>query len=252
MFGNTSDRIIHFANGGVVNVRLSNNEIRIHQDFDLSKDTKFSTRTLLLLCVFCIGVFGFGLSPNFFGYNLSTNYRYFGAFCLCVLCGQSFITWFQYSLNKEKLRQYLYKQKAEISRLEQAQQEVQQKIDGFHNKRNEILKKTFPQTVDGQQVANSAEVDNVMKPLFDRYSKHLVEATQELNNAKIFYRDSKVVYKWINGYVTSGLVLVAIVLGVLSLYYNKSVADALFSHVSDLQYVSININNIDPYCLLHN
>ena len=60
------------------------------------------------------------------------------------------------------------------------------------------------------------------------------------------------VYKWINGYITSGLVLVAIILGVLSLYYNKSVADALFSHVSDLQYVSININNINPYCLLHN
>lgn len=248
MFNGTNDRIVHFGYDDIAKIELMNSELKIHQDFDLSKDTKFSTRTLLLLCVFCIGVFGFGLSPNFFGYNLSTNYIYFGAFCLCVLC----ITWFQYSLNKEKLRQYLYKQKAEISRLEQAQQEVQQKIDGFHNKRNEILKKPFPQTVNDQQVANSAELDNIIKPLFDRYSKHLMDATQELNNAKIFYRDSKVVYKWINGYITSGLVLVAIVLGVLSLYYNKSVADALFSHISDLQYVSININNIDPYCLLHN
>lgn len=252
MFNGTNDRIVHFGYDDVAKIELMNSELKIHQDFDLSKDTKFSTRTLLLLCVFCIGVFGFGLSPNFFGYNLSTNYRYFGAFCLCVLCGQSFITWFQYSLNKEKLRRYLSKQEYEIARLEQAQKEEQQKIDSLHNKRNEILKKPFPQTVDDQQVANSVELDNVMKPLFDRYSKHLVEATQELNNAKIFYRDSKVVYKWINGYITSGLVLVAIVLGVFSLYYNKSVADALFSHVSDLQYVSININNINPYCLLHN
>ncbi len=110
MFNGTNDRTIHFGYGDTAKIELMNSELKIHQDFDLSKDTKFSTRTLLLLCVFCIGVFGFGLSPNFFGYNLSTNYRYFAIFCLCVLIGQSFITWFQYSLNKEKVKRYLSKQ----------------------------------------------------------------------------------------------------------------------------------------------
>ena len=33
---------------------------------------------------------------------------------------------------------------------------------------------------------------------------------------------------------------------------NNSVADVLFSRTSDLQYLSINITNIDPHCLLHN
>ncbi len=247
-----NNRTIHFGIDDIAKIELMNSELKIHQDFDLSKDTKFSIRTLLLLCVFCIGVFGFGLSPNFFGYNLSTNYRYFAAFCLCILIGQAIMTRFQYSLNKEKLRRYLSKQEYEISRLEQAQMETQQKIDGFHNKREEIINNGFPQTVDDHQVNNTAQLDVIMKPLFERYEKHLMGKTQELNNAKIFYRDSKVVYKWINGYIASGLVLVAIVLGILSLYYNNSVVDAWFSSVSDLQYVSININNINPYCLLHN
>ena len=131
MFNGTNDRIVHFGYGDVAKIELMNSELKIHQDFDLSKDTKFSTRTLLLLCVFCIGVFGFGLSPNFFGYNLSTNYRYFAIFCLCVLIGQSFITWFQYSLNKEKLKRYLSKQEEEIDRLIYAQKEAQKKNGRF-------------------------------------------------------------------------------------------------------------------------
>lgn len=252
MYGNTSDRTIHFANGGVVNVRLSNNEIRIHQDFDLSKDTKFSTRTLLLLCVFCIGVFGFGLSPNFFGYNLSTNYRYFAIFCLCVLIGQSFITWFQYSLNKEKLKRYLSKQEEEIDRLIYAQKEAQQKMDVFRNNKKEIINKSFPQIIMGQQFNNLSQLENALKPSFDECKKHLEYANQELNNAKVFYRNSKMVYKWINGYITSGLVFIAIILGIISLCCNNSVVDVLFSRTNDLQYLSINITNIDPHCLLHN
>ena len=252
MFYGTNDRIVHFGYDDVAKIELMNSELKIHQDFDLSKDTKFSTRTLLLLCVFCIGVFGFDLSPNFFGYNLSTNYRYFAAFCLCILIGQAIITRFQYSLNKEKLRQYLSKQEDEISRLEQTQKEIQQKIDGFHNKREEIINNGFPQTVDDHQVDNPAQLDTIMKPLFDRYEKHLMDKTQELNNTKMFYRNSKVVYKWINGYITSGLVFVAIVLGILSLYYNNSVADMLFFHSNNLQYLSINIEYINPICLINN
>ncbi len=62
MFSNTNDRTIHFATGGVATVKLSNNEIRIHQDFDLSKDTKFSTRTLLIL-YWCVWLW---FKPKFF------------------------------------------------------------------------------------------------------------------------------------------------------------------------------------------
>ena len=43
------------------------------EDFDLSKDTKFSIRTLILLSVFGIGVFLFGIEPKFFGYELAMN-----------------------------------------------------------------------------------------------------------------------------------------------------------------------------------
>lgn len=252
MFSGTNDRTIHFGEGGIGRIELMNSELKIHQDFDLSKDTKFSTRTLLLLCVFCIGVFGFGLSPNFFGYNLSTNYRYFVAFCLCILIGQAIITRFQYGLNKEKLRRYLSKQEYEIARLEQAQKEDQQKIDSLHDKQEEIINNGFPQKVDNQQVDNLAQLDDIMKPLFYRHEKHLMDTTQELNNAKMFYKDSKVVYKWINGYIASVLVLIAIALGIISLYCNNSVADVLFHHSNDLQYLSINIKNINPICLINN
>lgn len=249
---NDNNRTIHFGEGGIAKIKLMNSELKIHQDFDLSKDTKFSTRTLLLLCVFCIGVFGFGLSPNFFGYNLSTNYRYFVVFCLCVLIGQSFITWFQYSLNKEKLKRYLSKQEEEIDRLIHAKKEIQQKLDGFYNSKQEMLHKPFPQFIMNQQIDNPKQLNDALKPLFNEYTKQLEYANQELHNAKVFYRNSKMVYKWINGYITSGLVFIAIVLGIISLYCNNSVADVLFSHTSDLQYLSINITNMDPHCLLHN
>ena len=249
---NDNNRTIHFGEGGIAKIKLMNSELKIHQDFDLSKDTKFSTRTLLLLCVFCIGLFGFGLSPNFFGYNLSTNYRYFVVFCLCVLIGQAIITRFQYSLNKEKLKRFLSNQENEIARLEQAQKENQQKLNGFHNSKQEMLNKSFPQIIMHQQVNNPEQLDNTMKPLFDEYTKYLEQINRELNNAKMFYRDSKVVYKWINGYITSWLVFIAIVLGLVSLYYNNSVADALFYHSNNFQYLSINIENINPICLINN
>lgn len=103
-----------------------------------------------------------------------------------------------------------------------------------------------------QQVNNPEQLDNAMKPLFDEYTKYLEQINRELNNAKMFYRDSKVVYKWINGYITSWLVFIAIVLGLVSLYYNNSVADALFYHSNNFQYLSINIENINPICLINN
>lgn len=252
MFNNTNDRTIHFAGGNVANVKLTNSEIKIHQDFDLSKDTKFSMRTLLLLCVFCIGVFGFGLNPLFFGYNLSTNYRCFVVFCLLVLLGQAFIAWFQYSLNKEKLKRYLWLQKQEIERLRTANNHTKTNLDNFYKNKLEILKHPFPQNILNQEVTTEAQLDEVLKPILNEHKKQYDYSMGELKEAKTIYRNSNMVYKWINGYIAAALTIVAIILGVFSFVYNDSIADKFFKSTNEIQYLSINIENINPICLIKN
>lgn len=126
----SENRNISFSYGQELNVRLKNPIIKIHQEFDLSKDVKFSMRTLLLLCVFCIGVFGFGLNPHFFGYDLNTNYRAFVIFCMLVLFGQAFIAFFQYRLNREKLHNYLQMYEQEINRLKRECKSEEGRVQG--------------------------------------------------------------------------------------------------------------------------
>ncbi len=247
----TEDRRVSFGYNSEIGVRLKNPVIKVHQDFDLSKDTKFSMRTLLLLCVFCIGVFGFGINPNFFGYDLATNYRSFVAFCLFVLVGQTFIAVFQYRLNRGKLRRHLQMYNQEVERLEAEYNSEQSKVVGAKRVINEALAKTFPQDFQGKHFENKEQLQEAVDARLNELKSDCVIAKKELKDAKREKLDTEMVYKWINGKITFGLALVAFVLGCFALWYDGAVVERIWQATNSEQYILLNIKHLDTKCLVH-
>lgn len=246
----TEERRVSFGYNSELDVRLKNPVIKVQQDFDLSKDTKFSMRTLLLLCVFCVGVFGFGLNPNFFGYDLVTNYRTFIVFCLLVLSGQTFIAVFQYRLNRGKLRRHLQMYDQEIDRLEEGCKSEKSKVFGLKKAWDEALTQQFPLNFQGQRVDNKEKLNNLVKPRYDVLNANYKRAKNTLIRAKREKLDAEMVYKWINGKITFGLVVVAFVLGCCAFRCNCAVVDKIWRTTDSEQYILLNIKNLDQKCLL--
>lgn len=239
-----------FSNNETLDVQLLNPTIKIQQDFDLSKDTKFSMRTLLLLCVFCMGVFGFGLNPNFFGYDLTTNYRSFIVFCIFLLVGQTSISFFQYRLNLVKLREYLCLQSKEIKRLGTVCQSKQGELNNIKQLWDEALAENFPLNKWSMEFQNKEQLDNYVKPFFKNKERECNNAEAELKEAKRTKIYSEMVYKWINGNITFALVAVSILLGVISFCYNTPLVDTIFSVDDSTHYISLNVKYLEPKCLL--
>ncbi len=81
------------------------------KNFELSQETKFSIRTLMLLSAFAIGVFLFNINPDFFGYGKleQPDKRWpFALFVLLTTIVQLYVTWNLYKKDKSRNNIYNY------------------------------------------------------------------------------------------------------------------------------------------------
>ena len=191
-----------------------------------------------------------GLNPNFFGYDLTTNFRAFILFCEVVLCGQAVITRIQYNLNKDKLRRHLARQKEEYDKLKTSRSIVQKVLRHLCSEKEKLLNNSFPQHVLNQQVNSIEELDRLLEPMCENTQNRLEYLNGAFEETRKNYVNSKIFYNWVNGYIVSILTFVALVFGGGSFYYNKSVADAFFGDDNNQQFLLLNIKNFNTSCLL--
>lgn len=94
--------------------------VEIMKYFDITKDAKFSLRTLLLLSIFTIVLFTFGINPEIGGISIKQkDLQVFSVFMLFVIVGQSIIAWCSYKLYKSHIDNFTTHLKNEIIRIKE-------------------------------------------------------------------------------------------------------------------------------------
>ena len=92
--------------------------VEIMRYFDIQKDAKFSLRTLLLLSVFSIAVFMFGLKPEIAGLSIpKEDYFAFSIVMLLVIVGQYIIARYAYKLYEPYIDNFTIHLKNDIKRI---------------------------------------------------------------------------------------------------------------------------------------
>ncbi|MBO5833682.1 MAG: hypothetical protein J6R22_01875 [Alphaproteobacteria bacterium] len=204
---------------------------------ELSKDTKFSMRTLLLLCIFGIGCWVFGLNPKFFGYELLGSYRAFSGFLLVLIGGQWYIASQQYGLDICNIRQTLYEMlqdiKIQIRRIENIEETIHELQTHIAKSNNRNV--TYFKTLSAKE-------------------KLLQETQKILREKEKTYNCYNAINTKINGNILFWLAGVLLIIGIVSciiegpiytLWYIFFPADSI-----DLQTITLDIHSLNINCLI--
>ena len=108
----------------------------------------------------------------------------------------------------------------------------------------------FPLNFQGQHVDTKEKLNDLVKPRYDALNVNYSRAKNAVVRAKREKLDAEIVYKWINGTITFGLVVVAFVLGCCAFRCNCAVVDKIWRTTDSEQYILLNIKNLDQKCLL--
>lgn len=111
------------AAGATNNLQIRN-PIKIETDFDISKDAKFSIRTLMLLSILAIALFSFKITPTLLTVAGIPQIKIndpFAWFMIIIIFGQGVIAWLNYDINKNKID-------LEILKLEKKEKDISDEI----------------------------------------------------------------------------------------------------------------------------
>ena len=155
--------------------------VEIMKYFDIPKDAKFSLRTLLLLSIFTIAIFGFGVKPD--GIIKIPELKDIGflSFTLIIIFGQGVIAWCAYSLYRSHIDNFLTHLKNEIPNIKKA---LKNSVDKYEKSVSGDLK-----------IPDNVDKETKLKELFD----HTLFMKAKLANHQNILKYSKWFYKRLNG-----------------------------------------------------
>lgn len=223
---NDKDRVVSFRYGEYIGVRVQN-PITIQKEFDLSKDAKFSIRTLTLLCVFAIGCFGFGINPKFFGFELTSNYSMCALFVMSVILGQGVIALFHYKLNKHQINNQLLRLAEEKNKLKYEYDEIKQMSDKAYVEYKKAHNGNFPVIFGRISCDSKQELELARKKQKKQIDEAIKDRKHDYNNANLLYYESKCIYKYINGWITLFLTITAVFLCVYACFSEKALLGSI-------------------------
>ena len=179
------ERIVTINQGGFdqFQVKLVS-PVKIVSEFDISKDAKFSIRTLMLLSVLAIGLFSFKITPTLLtiaGFPQIKINGPFTWFITLIILGQGIIAWLNYESNINKI-------KIEYSNLKRQIQEIKEQLDGYYLKRIRFTK-------------NLIELKNNNVKSFENIKNLKIQITQNEQTIKTFEQELNYVTKIFNSHV---------------------------------------------------
>jgi hypothetical protein len=203
MFGDKDRRISNASSS--FNVSLSSPirvagpiNVKTFEDFGIHKDSKFSIRTLMILSVATIAVFGFGLKPASLFFE-SDSIRIFACFTWLVILGQGIITWLSYKLNLDNINGFIKKCEKAANELNYEKIEKEKYLDRIN---------TGEEFEEYDSPPSSEEIEKVRKETMETII--LLDVNLKRSNSVV--KNSKVLYRTINGklvFIIAGMALVA-------------------------------------------
>lgn len=187
----------NISSAGATNNLQIRNPIKIETDFDISKDAKFSIRTLMLLSILAIALFSFKITPTLLTVAEIPQIKIndpFAWFMVIIIFGQGVIAWLNYDINRNKID-------LEILRLKKR----------LHYIPNKILELQNSITEDEKTFSMVPEFDKAnIKDSIQKRKASIKDLELELPVAQATLRNYTMLYKHINGNFVFWLASIAI------------------------------------------